>query len=820
VTQDRRPGAGTAGQDSRPRGEDPAAVTADRKRPKRAGDRSWNVALLAAYEPGRRNRRTIDSVLLAWAAVVIGLSAVIAASAPKQDNDVAEALRTVLAWAGPLWRVSFFGLIGLAIAVVVQVIAFRRRSLERDLLVTAVVLAAMTSILGQVVEDNWFPVDNHVLSRWGYPELRLAAATAVLVVVGPELVRTVRLAALWLVPFASVGAVVLGAVRPSGVLGGLALGIGAGALVRLVFGTASAVPPTGRVRDSMAELGVTVAELVPSTRQHMGYADYVGRDEDGRSLKVRVLGRDAEDTQRLARRWRLFAYRDPPRSAPVGRLEQVEHEALATLMAREAGVRVPEVVVAALGPHGDAVFAARQPDTDPLELADPDQVSDELLEALWEQVARLHGAGISHGRLNASNVLQVDGRPMIVDLSAATLGAPQSAIDIDVAELLVACTVLVGPDRALRHALSAGHGDAVARALPYLQRAALTPHLRDLARTHEVGLKDLRTAAAEATGQQLPDLVPMRRVRPRDFLITAMIAVAAYLIITQLAEIGFGTIADELRSAEVAWIVVGLILAQLTFVGRGISLRGAVPTPLPLLPCVVVQSAIKFINMTVPSSAGRIALSVRFLQRMGAPTPEAVAAGAVDDASETLVQLALVLVTIPFVDVAINAGALKGGVPPGRIILAVLALLALMALAIAFVPRVREKVLPPIRAAASSLWAVARDRRKRLELFGGNAAAEMLYALTLGSACLAYGVHLNFAQLLFVNEAAAALSGLVPVPGGVGAAEASITAGLVAMGVDDSTAFAIAFTHRLCTYYLPPIWGYFSMQWLRRKAYI
>jgi hypothetical protein len=37
--------------------------------------------------------------------------------------------------------------------------------------------------------------------------------------------------------------------------------------------------------------------------------------------------------------------------------------------------------------------------------------------------------------------------------SAATLGAPQSALDIDVAELLVACTLLVGPERALSKAV-------------------------------------------------------------------------------------------------------------------------------------------------------------------------------------------------------------------------------------------------------------------------------------------------------------------------------------------------------------------------------
>ena len=39
------------------------------------------------------------------------------------------------------------------------------------------------------------------------------------------------------------------------------------------------------------------------------------------------------------------------------------------------------------------------------------------------------------------------------------------------------------------------------------------------------------------------------------------------------------------------------------------------------------------------------------------------------------------------------------------------------------------------------------------------------------------------------------------------------------MGVE-STAFAVALTHRLCTYYPPPIWGYFSMLWLRAKGFI
>jgi len=71
-----------------------------------------------------------------------------------------------------------------------------------------------------------------------------------------------------------------------------------------------------------------------------------------------------------------------------------------------------------------------------------------------------------------------------------------------------------------------------------------------------------------------------------------------------------------------------------------------------------------------------------------------------------------------------------------------------------------------------------------------------------------------------INTAASVLSSLIPVPGGIGAAEASLSAGLIALGVDQSTAFAIAITQRLCTFYLPPIWGYVSLRWLTHKGYV
>jgi glycosyltransferase 2 family protein len=781
--------------------------------------RPWSPSLLAETELGRRNRRTVDAAFLLLAAIVIGLTAVAASSAERQDEDVAQALQTVLGWADSLWRLAFVGLLVLALVVVLDVVLERRWIVARDLVVAALVVVGAGVVLGGVVRSDWVPAEDHLLSNWGYPELRLAAATAILVVAGPELVRWVRLLAASTMPFATIGAVVLGSGLPSDALGALALGVGAGAIVRLAFGSAAGVPPTEHVRAGLAALGVDVDELVPAIRQRVGYAEYVGRDTGG-SVKVRVLGRDAQDTQRLARRWRLLAYRDPTRSAPVGRLEQVEHEALALLMAAQAGVRVPEVVIAALGPEGDALIVTRQPDVAALELASPDEVSDETLLDLFRQVDQLHRASISHGRLNLSNVLLSEDGPMLVDLSAATLGAPQAALDIDVAELLVATCCLVGPERALARAVEGGFGDALARIQPYLQRAALTPHTRDLARTHDVGLKELRAAVGEATATAVPEIAAVRRIRPRDVLAMAALVFAAYLLISQLADIGFDTIADELGKAELAWVLLALILAQAAFIGSGISVRGAVPVPLPLLPCVVLQSAIKFINLTVPSSAGRIGMNLRFLQRQGVPGAQAVASGAVDDASETMVQAALLLVALSFVNVNLDTSRFSGTGPDARLLIGIGVALLVSAIVLLTVPKVRNKLLPEIQSALAGLWSVARVRRKRVELFGGNVLSELTYALALGATCLAYGHHLNLAELVFVNSATAILSGLIPAPGGIGAAEAALAAGLIAVGVDKSTAFAIAITQRLCTFYLPPIWGYFSLRWLGNRGYI
>jgi glycosyltransferase 2 family protein len=771
------------------------------------------------YEEGRRNRRTVDALLLATTAVVTGAVAMVSSAAPTQDADFGDAVVTLLGWADALWRTVVLGTIVLCALFLVAVVLGRRWALGRDAVVALGVLALVGSASGRLVGPDWFAIDDHLFSRWGFPEYRLAAVVAVAMIVGPELVAPLRRLLIWLLVLTGVALLALGAALPSDVLAAVAVGLVSASVARVAFGSAAGVPATEDVRRSLEGLGFEVAELRAAATQVRGSAAYVGRDVQGGPVHVRVLGRDAQDTQKIARRWRLLAYRDPRRSAPVGRLEQVEHEALATVMAAQAGVRVPVVVLAALGSEGLAGIVTRRTDVDPLEEMPAEAVTDELLVALWREAACLHRAGISHGRLNASSAIVEDDRPVLVGFGAATLGAPQSAIDIDVAELLVACTVSVGPERALKSAVDGAGVDAVKGALPYLQRAALTPHLRDLARSHEVALDQLRTAAAEVTGSEPVELVQLRRIRARDFVITAAVGFSAYLLISQLAGIGFATIAADVRRAEPAWLVVGFALAQVAFLPEAVSLRGAVPTALPLQPVVLLKYAIKFINLTVPGSAGSVAATVRFVQRMGGSAGEALASGAVDDVAEKIVQIAIVLLALPFVDLTLDTSDIRISAPDGRLVAALLIAVVVSIALIWRVPVVRAKVVPSVREGIAAL-SVLRSRTKRLQLFGGNLVGEITFALTLGATCRAFGVGLSLPQLLLVNIGASVLAGLIPVPGGVGAAEATLTAALVAFGVDQSTAFAIAITHRLYTSYLSPVWGYVALRWLRHHGYL
>jgi uncharacterized protein (TIRG00374 family) len=75
-------------------------------------------------------------------------------------------------------------------------------------------------------------------------------------------------------------------------------------------------------------------------------------------------------------------------------------------------------------------------------------------------------------------------------------------------------------------------------------------------------------------------------------------------------------------------------------------------------------------------------------------------------------------------------------------------------------------------------------------------------------------------QLIVINSLASFIGGVAPIPGGMGVMEAGLIAGFTAAGIPQEQAVAATFTARTFTAYLPPIWGWFALNWLRRREYI
>jgi uncharacterized protein (TIRG00374 family) len=125
-----------------------------------------------------------------------------------------------------------------------------------------------------------------------------------------------------------------------------------------------------------------------------------------------------------------------------------------------------------------------------------------------------------------------------------------------------------------------------------------------------------------------------------------------------------------------------------------------------------------------------------------------------------------------------------------------------------------------LRDILSNFTTIARSPRKLLFLGGGAVGRELLIAMALSVALRAFGDHLRLPVLLVVIRLAAMIGGASPSPGGMGVVEAGLILGLTAAGVGEADATAAVFIQRLFTAYLPPIWGWFTLVWLRKREYL
>jgi uncharacterized protein (TIRG00374 family) len=181
--------------------------------------------------------------------------------------------------------------------------------------------------------------------------------------------------------------------------------------------------------------------------------------------------------------------------------------------------------------------------------------------------------------------------------------------------------------------------------------------------------------------------------------------------------------------------------------------------------------------------------------------------------------IVLLLVSAKFLGDAVNSESFDLGPVLKLLVLAVAG--AVLAVGIVFaVPKLRTRVLPKLKEGFGAIRESVTDPERLLKIAGGTLLQKIFFALALAAVVTSFGAGLSFGEAIFVNSSVNLFVGMVPVPGGVGVAETTLTAGLIAVGVPADAAASAAITHRMFTSYLPPVFGAWSQRWLTAHDYL
>ena len=663
------------------------------------------------------------------------------------------------------------------VAVALPLIGVGWALLRRSWRPLAVTLAALvTAAVAMSLLTDWLdrvaPVttvaaadaDSWLTGRAFPSSAYLAAMAAVVTAVSPLLHRRWRQTLWGGVALVALLRVATAAAVPVSVAVAVLLGIVAGSAVLLALGApARRLVPQALVA-VLARAGLPVDGLEPLAGSDRPTFRAVGTD--GGAVHVAFVGRDERDADLLYRGWRMLRVKGiEDQLSGVRPGAQVHHEALATLLAADAGVRVPRVRAVAETPDDDGLLALDFVEGRALADLEAEQITDDLLRTVWAEVDRLHTRRIAHRRLSTDQILvEADGRVTIIGLRWSRLAADDLLLAADVADLLVAAAAAVGAERSVAIAAEVVDDERMVAALPLIQPLALSRSTGRLVKGDKALVTEVRERVQAVTGADAVELFPLERISIGQ-VVSAFGMVFLVLVLLAFAS-NWSDISAALREADWTRLPATVVLAMLPFPAGALSLMGSVVRPLPLGRTTVIMFGQSFLNRFTPMNAGGMAMRVRYLQKGGTDVAVAAAAVGVTSAASGIMQGVLFALFIFW----------AGSSPGGTLELPDVESVALVVLLVAAVVG-GALLVPSVRGLAAKWWAVGRAkfgedfrgvaaRPSKLALLFGGAGLSKFFTITcFVASCRAFDITLGFADLGLLYLIGSTVGSAVPTPG-------------------------------------------------------
>jgi uncharacterized membrane protein YbhN (UPF0104 family) len=771
-------------------------------------------------------RRPRDLVVLGLAAGVVVACALVARTKAANPVEVAifEEFQRIPAISTIFWRVLAVAGGWTGIAAVTAVLFYLRRGRLGVQCAGAGALAwVLAGAVGRLVGPRPVPAGQLTIpvrlpppGGFAFPASHAAITAAIVAVAAPYLRPPHRRLAWAGVVFVAAADVYLGTGLPLDAFAGVFLGLAVGAVFRLAWGTPSLEATEPAVRLGLERAGIEPLTVGRVRDRWLGPLQFTVTTLDGQRLRVEAVRRLHRRAGPYYRLRRLLASLDVEDEPALSSIEhETDHEALVTLLAQRAGVRVPPLVLTCEARHGAPLLVCRQIDGRRLPTLPHDKIDDRLLDGIWEQVGLLGDARIAHHDLRATNILvDAERNPWLLDLTLAKVGASTARIAQDVAETLITLTALVGVQRAVDSACRNLTVDRLEPALVYLQPLALPRRIRTQLDAQRLTITELRESLAERIDRPIPTL--RSPVRPATLVSLLLLAAAVYTLLPQLSSMR--AVVGSLLAADWWWLAVAALTGMLAIVASAVSILGSSPVSLPFWRTTAVQIAVAFTGRTTPGGVGFFAVNIAFMERLGIRRASAVGVTVLNMAAFSVI--GGVWCAIGLLTIGASSSLQRLHIPHTWLVVAAVAGAVVAAAAVVASPFGRRKLVQPAWHVTRELLATLRQPLRAVQLFGGTTANLVLSGLGLAACMAAFHAPVPLLGAIAVFMVGQTLGHVVPIPGGLGPTEALMIAGLTTLGTPPAVAVASTLAARLLTYWLPVLPGIVVFRYLQHHAIV
>jgi uncharacterized protein (TIRG00374 family) len=285
---------------------------------------------------------------------------------------------------------------------------------------------------------------------------------------------------------------------------------------------------------------------------------------------------------------------------------------------------------------------------------------------------------------------------------------------------------------------------------------------------------------------------------------------------------------DSLAGGDKEWLVPAVLAAAAIWVAGAVTQLGSMPMRAPIGQLLAVQVAASFANNVSPAGSGGIGVNIRFLRRYGLSSGAAGGAVGLNSLAGLLTHLLLLLAAVAIspavarsihVPVSWRSYVTSAAYQAGWVLLAVAVILAIVLARASWRTRLGGHVVRFLHE-VRGLGSVLRQPGRAAALWLGSLSTPLLHAVILFAVLRSLGVPMAVGTVVVVYLVVSSLAAMLPSPGGLGALDVTLLAGLEAVGISSSIALGAVLGYRLITVWLPLLPGAVALAVLVRRRVI